>query len=31
MIINGIEIPEHLRHLPRESIIALIYIFRSRK
>ncbi len=30
MIVNGVEIPEHLRHLSKEALINLIYIFRKR-
>jgi hypothetical protein len=30
MIVNGIEIPKHLQHLPVERILNLLYLFRAR-
>ena len=26
-IVRGIKIPKHLQHLPRENILALLYLF----
>ena len=30
MIVNGVEIPEHLKHLSANNLINLMYIFRIR-
>lgn len=30
MIVNGIEIPKYLQHLPKSRILNLLYLFRQR-
>jgi hypothetical protein len=30
MIVQGIEIPKHLQHLPKQTIRNLLYLFRVR-